>query len=81
VPTGGVAPADGSVIYTTVQTPLVTIGGLAATVAFCGIAPGTASEYQLNVTIPPGVGAGNDVPVVITQGTSSDTVTIAVQTP
>jgi len=81
VPTGSVAPADGSVVYDTVQTPLVTIGGLPANVAFSGIAPGTAAEYQLNVTIPMGVNIGNDVPVVITMGSSSDTVTIAIQNP
>ena len=81
VPTGSIAPADGSVIYDTVLTPTVTIGGLPATVVFCGIAPGTASEYQLNVMIPTGVTAGDAVPVVITMGSSMDTVTIAVQTP
>jgi uncharacterized protein (TIGR03437 family) len=81
VPTGSVAPVDGSVLYQTVQTPVVTIGGAMATVIFCGIAPGTAAEYQLNVKIPNGIGAGNDVPVTITMGGSMDTVTIAIQTP
>jgi uncharacterized protein (TIGR03437 family) len=79
IPTGSVAPADGSVIYETVQTPTVTIGGVSATVAFSGIAPGTAAEYQINTTIPTGVASGDSVPVVITFGNSSDTVTIAVQ--
>lgn len=82
VPTGSVAPADGSVVYDTVLTPSVTIGGYKVpSILFSGIAPGTASEYQLNVTIPMGVATGNDVPVVITMGGSTDTVTIAVQNP
>ena len=81
VPTGSVAPIDGSVIYNTVTTPTITIGGLPATVSFSGIAPGTGSEYQLNTTIPAGVQPGDDVPIVITMGNSTDTVTLAVQAP
>jgi uncharacterized protein (TIGR03437 family) len=77
--TGTLAPADGSTIYKTVATPTVTIGGLAATVSFSGIAPGNAGLYQINVTVPDGVPVGNDVPVVVTIGNSTDTVTIATQ--
>jgi uncharacterized protein (TIGR03437 family) len=76
-----VAPADGSVVYQTVLKPAITIGGLPATVGFSGIAPGTASEYQINTTIPTGVTPGDDVPIVITIGSSTDTVTIAVKAP
>ncbi|MGA3189657.1 MAG: IPT/TIG domain-containing protein [Bryobacteraceae bacterium] len=79
LPTGQVAPTDGSTLYHTLQTPVVTIGGIPAAVAFSGIVPGTAGEYQLNVTIPPGVAAGDQVPMVVTIGSSSDTVTIAIQ--
>jgi len=79
VATGSVAPADGSVEYKTVQTPTLTIGGLPVTVGFSGIAPGTASEYQINTTIPTGVTPGDAVPVVVTFGNSSDTFTIAVK--
>jgi uncharacterized protein (TIGR03437 family) len=81
VPTGSVAPVDGSVIYQTVTTPTITIGGIAAPVTFSGIAPGTGSEYQINTTIPVGVQSGDDVPIVITMGNSTDTVTLAVQAP
>jgi uncharacterized protein (TIGR03437 family) len=81
VPTGSVAPLDGSVIYQTVVTPTLTIGGIAAPVGFSGIAPGTASEYQINTTIPAGVQSGDDIPIVITMGSSTDTVTLAVKAP
>jgi uncharacterized protein (TIGR03437 family) len=81
VATGSVAPADGSVVYKTVATPALKIGGLDAPVLFSGIAPGTAAEYQINTTIPPGVTPSDDVAVVLTIGNSSDTVTIAVQNP
>ncbi|MGD1090496.1 MAG: hypothetical protein ABSB35_00735 [Bryobacteraceae bacterium] len=77
VPTGQVAPASGTPLYELVQMPTVTIGGLSAPVA-AAIAPGTGSEYQINTTIPAGVQAGDKVPVVVTIGNSSDTVTIAV---
>ena len=51
----------------------MTIGGIDAAVAFSGIAPGFAGLYQINVTIPRGAPAGDDVPVVIEIGGASDT--------
>ena len=75
-----VAPADGSVLYKTLQTPVVTIGGMPAVVSFSGIAPGNAGQYQINVAIPSGVAPGDSVPLKVSmQDGSSDTVTIAVQ--
>ena len=79
VSTGSVAPLDGSILYETVQTPTVTIGGINAPPSFSGIAPGTGSEYQINIVIPAGVQTGDNVPVVVTIGNSTDTVTISVQ--
>ena len=35
------------------------IGGQPATVGFSGLAPGIVGEYQVNVTVPPGLSAGN----------------------
>jgi len=37
-----------------------TVGGVAATVTFAGLAPGLAGLYQVNVTIPSGVTAGDN---------------------
>jgi uncharacterized protein (TIGR03437 family) len=79
LPTGQVAPLDGSTLYQTVQVPTVTIGGINAKVSFSGIVPGSAGEYQLNVTIPATAPAGDQVPLVVTVGSSSDTVAIAIQ--
>jgi uncharacterized protein (TIGR03437 family) len=78
---GAVAPVDGSVLYKMTQAPTVTIGGVDAPVLFAGIAPGTAAEYQLNTTIPASLQSSDSVPLAITVGSSSDTVTIAIQTP
>ena len=77
--TGDVAPANGKPLYRTVETPRVTIGGIDADVSFSGIAPGFAGLYQINVTIPRGAPAGNDVPVVIEIGGVSDSATIAIR--
>jgi len=79
LPIGQIAPADGSPLYMTTRVPTVTIGGLPATVSFSGLTPGIAGEYQANVTIPATVAAGDQVPLVMSIGGSSDTVTIAIQ--
>ncbi len=79
LPTGSLAPADGSVLYKTVLMPEVKVGGILADVSFSGIAPGNAGQYQINIAIPDGVKAGDDVPVQVTMPDgSTDTVTIAV---
>jgi len=51
-------PALASPLSWTTTTPEVTIGGQPATVTFSGLAPGFAGLYQINVIIPPGLGAG-----------------------
>ena len=77
--TGATAPASEPFAETT-TTPVVTIGGVAATVTYSGLAPGTVGEYQVNVQVPTGVSMGTAVPVVISiAGVSSNTVTMGVQ--
>src|SRR5579863_2725110 len=53
--TGTIPPPDGSVLYKTVATPTLTVGGLPATVLFSGMAPGAAGEYQVDFQVPSGV--------------------------
>jgi uncharacterized protein (TIGR03437 family) len=77
--TGAVAPADGSTLYETIATPIVKIGGVAATVLFSGIAPGTAGEYQVDFQVPTGVPEGDAVPVTISMpGSSTGTATLSI---
>jgi uncharacterized protein (TIGR03437 family) len=77
--TGSLAPTDGSVLYKTVETPVVKIGGVPAVVEFSGIAPGNAGQYQIDVQVPAGVQPGDNVTLQVTMPDgSTDTVTIAV---
>jgi uncharacterized protein (TIGR03437 family) len=59
--------------------PTVTVGGVAASLQYAGVAPGYVGLYQVNVVVPSGIGASSTVPVVITQsGVASNAATIAV---
>lgn len=62
------APTPASPIYATASTPIVTVGGVPATVAFSGLTPGLVGLWQLNVMIPATAPVGNAVPVVIKLG-------------
>lgn len=72
-------PAPSSPLATTKVQPNVTIGGQNAPVSFSGLAPGFAGLYQLNVTVPSGIGAGNQPLVVTIGGKTSKTSGIVVQ--
>ena len=77
--TGVVAPADGSLLYETIATPTVQLGGMPVTVLFSGITPGTSGEYQIDFTVPTGVTEGDSVPLTVSMpGSSTATATMAV---
>src|ERR1035438_10892219 len=79
-PSGAASPASPPAETTT--TPEVTIGGVAATVTFSGLAPGFVGEYQVNALVPAAAPAGDSVPVAISiGGATSNTVTMAVAPP
>ena len=78
------AGSDGRLAEVPYPRPLLpvslTIGGLAAEVLFAGSAPGFAGLLQVNARIPPGVGPGAAVPVLLRVGGASSQpgVTVAV---
>jgi uncharacterized protein (TIGR03437 family) len=74
-----VAPADGSVLYETPTTPVVTVGGISASVLFSGIVPSTAGEYEIVIQVPSGVTNGDAAPIKVTMLGASDTATISIQ--
>ncbi len=78
VPDGAAAPL--SPLSNTVNPVTVTVGGMPAKVGFAGLTPTLAGLYQVNVTVPTGVAAGANVPVIVTtSGFSSAPVTVAIQ--
>jgi uncharacterized protein (TIGR03437 family) len=78
VATGSAAP--GSPPAKASSTVTVTIGSQPAPVAFAGLTPTYAGLYQVNVTVPSGITAGPNVPVIITAaGLSSPPVTVAIK--
>ena len=58
IPDGSVASSTS--FSNTSNQITATVGGIAATVTFAGLAPGLAGLYQVNVTIPSGVTAGDN---------------------
>jgi uncharacterized protein (TIGR03437 family) len=64
----------------TTALPLVTVGGVPATVQFSGLAPYMIGTYQINILIPAGAPTGNVVPISLNiGGVASNTVTVAIQ--
>jgi uncharacterized protein (TIGR03437 family) len=75
---GGPSPTNP--LASTLVKPTVTIGGVPATVAFSGLAPGYVGLYQVNVQVPDTAPTGPAVPLVLTiGGVTSNTATIAVE--
>jgi uncharacterized protein (TIGR03437 family) len=73
VPTGQPAPA--SPLAVPLTAPTVTLGGVNLPVLFSGLAPGLVGVDQINVSVPFNVPQGMSVPLVITQGTASTSIT------
>jgi uncharacterized protein (TIGR03437 family) len=73
------APALAERLARTRHPVQTTMGGVAATVSYSGLAPGFVGLYQVNAQVPETVSAGPAVPVVLeVLGARSNSVTIAV---
>lgn len=77
IASGAVAPSIAPFALT-VTNPTVTIGGVNANVSFSGLAPGYVGLYQLNVTLPSNISAGNQSVQVNIGGITSNAATLAV---
>lgn len=73
------APSSGTQLSTTVNTVTVTIGGSNAPVSFAGLTPGVVGLYQINLTVPSDIAAGNQQVVVMVGGVSSKASVLPVQ--
>ena len=77
-PTG--AGSSAKPASTTVQTPALNIGGIAATVSFSGLTPGLTGLYQINAQVPMGTPNGDGIAVVLSiGGVISNTITTSIQ--
>ena len=56
----------------------MTVGGQNAPVAYCGLS-GYPGEYQINVTVPAGLAAGNQPVVLTTGGVSSKAASLPIK--
>jgi minor extracellular serine protease Vpr len=74
-PASGAPAGSGALLSQTNTTPVVTIGGQAATVSFSGLAPGIVGEYQVNAQVPAGLSAGNQPITIAIGGHTSPTQT------
>jgi uncharacterized protein (TIGR03437 family) len=73
-------PAPPSPLSYVNDTVTVSIGGVNAPVFFAGASPGFTGLYQVNATVPSGIAANQQAPLVLSQGgRNSATVTIPVQ--
>ncbi len=78
VPDAAASPANPPA--TTIDPVTVTVGNQNATVGFSGLTPTLVGLYQINFTVPPNTGTGDEVPVVIsTSGQTSGAANLSVR--
>jgi uncharacterized protein (TIGR03437 family) len=70
---GAAAPAA-----STTTTPIVTIGGIPGNILYSGLAPTLVSIYQIDVTVPAGLTAGNQLVQIDIGGVLSNAVNMPV---
>jgi uncharacterized protein (TIGR03437 family) len=73
---GQTAPADP--LSAAVVPVEVSLDGMSLQVGYTGLTPGQVGVYEINVKVPRGIRAGQDVPLVIRQGGMSTTVAVQV---
>jgi uncharacterized protein (TIGR03437 family) len=76
VATGFAAPA--SPLPVAIDQPAVSLGGLSLPLYYAGLAPGEVGVYQIHALVPRWAPIGMQVPLTITQGSESTTLTVRV---
>ncbi len=76
VPVGAPGPSNPPAIA--IVLPTVTIGGVAMQVLYAGLVPGDVGVYQIEVAVPIHIPEGFNIPLVISQGSSSTTLPVRV---
>ncbi|MEO8128277.1 MAG: S8 family serine peptidase, partial [Bryobacteraceae bacterium] len=78
-PASGEASPGTQPLALTQTTPVLTIGGRAATVQFSGLAPGLVGVYQVNALVPRDIGSGFQPVAISIGGVTSSSSTIIAQ--
>ncbi|HWP84233.1 MAG TPA: SBBP repeat-containing protein [Terriglobia bacterium] len=79
-PPSGAAAPGGPNLAAVLTTPVVTLGGVPASVSFAGLSPGFVGLYQIDVQVPANAPTGSAVAVAVSVGgISSNTVQMAIQ--
>jgi uncharacterized protein (TIGR03437 family) len=71
-------PGPSSPLAIAVTAPTVTLGGVSLPVTYYGLAPGEVGVYQINVKVASNVPTGLSVPLVISQGSYSTSLSLRV---
>jgi uncharacterized protein (TIGR03437 family) len=71
-------PSPSSPLAVALTEPSVTLGGVSLPVDYFGLTPGEVGVYQINVGVPSNVPTGLSVPLVISQGTYSTSLSLRV---
>jgi uncharacterized protein (TIGR03437 family) len=71
-------PAPSDPLPSSVIPPAVTLGGVPLGIEYAGLVPGEVGVYQINAVVPFGVPLGMEVPLTITQGSSSTSLNVRV---
>jgi uncharacterized protein (TIGR03437 family) len=61
--------------------PSLTMGTVSLNVTFAGLAPGEVGVYQINAQVPAKVDAGPSIPLTISQGAYSTSLSVRVVSP
>lgn len=72
------AAAQSNPLPVAVVKPVVSLGGLSLPLYYAGLTPGEVGVYQINALVPGWAPTGMQVPLTITQGSVSTTLTVRV---
>lgn len=71
-------PAPYEPLATTINQPVVMLGGMSLPVFYSGLTPGQVGVYQINVLVPVDTPQGIDIPLTIQQGGQVTTLSVRV---
>ena len=72
------AAAQSKPLPVAVVQPVVSLGGVSLPIYYAGLTPGEVGVYQINALVPGSAPTGMQIPLTITQGSVSTTLTVRV---